>query len=173
MTHVQKVLRLRHEKTRIWIILRCPRGRFALTTALCGASSSYRPVRAMAVRKCSKFCQLFRVFRGSALFVRWVMHPYFSVGPSRQRRGTRVLPQRAGSSRKSWRIFFFVKKTPHYHRTGFEPQRASPFRSSQVKLILSPKQRAKPKTSARKTGSSMAFRKWVKAPRILGKAVRA
>ena len=127
MTHVQKVLRLRHEKTRIRIILHCPRGRFALTTALCGASSSYRPVRAMAVRKCSKFCRLFRVFRGSALFVRWVMHPYFSVGPSRQRRGTRVLPQRAGSSRKSWRIFFFVKKTPHYHRTGFEPQRASPF----------------------------------------------
>jgi len=28
-------------------------------------------------------------------------------------------------------------------------------KSSQVKLILSPKQRAKPKTSARKTGSSM------------------
>jgi hypothetical protein len=35
------------------------------------ASSSYRPVRAMAVRKCSECCKLFREFRGhAALFVR-------------------------------------------------------------------------------------------------------
>ena len=55
-------------------------GRFARTPALWGASSSYRPVRAMAVRKCSNYCcQLFRVFRGRALFVRGMMHPYFSV----------------------------------------------------------------------------------------------
>jgi hypothetical protein len=45
--------------------------------ALRGAPSSYCSVRAMAVRTCSKFCQLFRVFLGRALYVRGVMHPYF------------------------------------------------------------------------------------------------
>jgi hypothetical protein len=50
-----------------------------------GASSSYRPVRAMAVRKCPECCQFFRAFRGRALFVRGVMYPFFSVGPSWQR----------------------------------------------------------------------------------------
>jgi hypothetical protein len=34
------------------------------------------------VRKCSKCCQLFRAFRGRALFVRGMMDPYFSVGPA-------------------------------------------------------------------------------------------
>jgi hypothetical protein len=63
--------------TRIRVIQRCTRGRFAPTPALWGASSSYRPVRAMAVRKCSKCCQLFRVVRARALFVRGVMHPYY------------------------------------------------------------------------------------------------
>jgi hypothetical protein len=62
------------------------------------ASSSYRPVRAMAVRKCSKYCQLFRVFRGRVLFVRGIMLPYVSVGPSRQREALVWLPRRAGSS---------------------------------------------------------------------------
>jgi hypothetical protein len=84
--------------TRIRIILRYTRGRFALTPALWLASFSYRPVRAMAVRKCSKCCQLFRAFRGRALFVRGMIHPYFSVGPSRQREALVWLPQRAGSS---------------------------------------------------------------------------
>jgi hypothetical protein len=50
---------------------------FAPTPALWRASSSYRPVRAMAFRKCSKCCQLFRAFRVRALFVRGVIHPYF------------------------------------------------------------------------------------------------
>ena len=49
-------------------------------------------VRAMAVRKSSKCCQLFRAFRGRALFVRGMMHPYFSVGPSRQREALVWLP---------------------------------------------------------------------------------
>jgi hypothetical protein len=42
-------------------------------------------------------------------------------------------------------------------------------KSSQVKLILSPKQRAKPKTSARKTGSSMphCVARWVWLLRVL------
>jgi hypothetical protein len=35
---------------------------------------------------------------GRALFVRKMMHPYYSVGPPRQRRGTRVLSRRADSS---------------------------------------------------------------------------
>jgi hypothetical protein len=38
-----------------------------------------------------------------------------------------VLSRRAGSSGISWRIHSLVKKTLHRHRTGFEPQRASPF----------------------------------------------
>jgi hypothetical protein len=32
----------------------------------------------MAVRKCSKCCQLFRAFRRRALFVRGMAHPYYS-----------------------------------------------------------------------------------------------
>jgi hypothetical protein len=46
---------------------------------------------------------------------------------------------------------------------------ASPAASSQVKLILSPKQRAKPKTSARKTGISMphCVARWVWLLRVL------
>ena len=67
-------------------------------------------------------CQLFRAFRGRALFVRGMMHPYFSMGPPRQR-----LPRRAGSFGISWRIHSLVKKTLHRHRAGFEPQRASSF----------------------------------------------
>jgi len=116
--------------TRIRIIQRCTRGRFAPTAALWRASSSYRPVRAMAVRKCSKCCQLFRAFRGRALFVRGMMHPYFSVGPSRQREALVWLPRRAGSSGISWRIHSLVKKALHRHRAGFEPQRASSFMES-------------------------------------------
>jgi hypothetical protein len=56
--------------TRIQITQRRTRGRFAPIQALWGASSLYRPVPAMAVRKCSECCELFRVFRGRALFVR-------------------------------------------------------------------------------------------------------
>jgi hypothetical protein len=73
----------------------------------------------MAVRKCSKSCQLFRVFRGRALF---------------------LLSRRACSSEISWRIFSLVKKTLRRHRAGFETQRASPFR----KWIKSPKYSEKP-----------------------------
>jgi hypothetical protein len=69
---------------RIRIIQRYTRGRFAPTTALWGAYSSYRPVRAMAVRICSNCCQLFCAFRGRALFVRGMMHPCLAVGPSMQ-----------------------------------------------------------------------------------------
>ena len=61
---------------RIRIIKRCTRGRFAPTLGLWGAFSSYRPVRDMAVRKCSKCCQLFRAFRGRAFFARRVMRSY-------------------------------------------------------------------------------------------------
>jgi hypothetical protein len=68
------------------------------------------------------------VFRWRVLFLRGVMHSFFSVGPSRLKRGTRVLSRRAGSSGISWRILSLVKRTPHRHRAGFEPQRASPFR---------------------------------------------
>jgi hypothetical protein len=40
-------------------------------------SSPYRPVRAIAVYKCSKWCQLFRLFVERALFVRgWRIHIY-------------------------------------------------------------------------------------------------
>jgi hypothetical protein len=61
----------------IRIIQRCTQGRFAPAPALWRASSSYRPVRAMAVRKCSKCCQLFCAFLGRALFVRVMMHLFF------------------------------------------------------------------------------------------------
>jgi hypothetical protein len=53
--------------------------------ALLRTSCLYRPVRAMAVLRCSKCYQLFRAFRGRALFVRGMAHPYFSVDPPRQR----------------------------------------------------------------------------------------
>jgi hypothetical protein len=49
---------------------------FAPTPALWCFFSSYSPVRAMAVRKCSKCCQLFRAFRRRAFFVRGMAHPY-------------------------------------------------------------------------------------------------
>ena len=52
----------------------------------------------------------FHVFR-VCFFVRGVMHPFFSVGPSRQRGGIRVLLRRAGSSGISWRILSLLKKT--------------------------------------------------------------
>jgi hypothetical protein len=98
------------------------------------ASSSYRRVRAVAIRKCSKSFQLFRVYREV------VMHQYFSVHPSKQRRSRSFLSLRAGSSRISWRVLSLVKKTLHRNRAGLEPQHASP------------------------------FRKWVKASQILGEA---
>jgi hypothetical protein len=77
---------------RIRIIQRGTRGGFAPTPALWRAFSSCRPVRAMAVRKCSKSCQLFRAFLGRALFVRGMMHPYFSVGPSRRKEASVAAP---------------------------------------------------------------------------------
>jgi hypothetical protein len=52
---------------------------------------------------------------------------YFLVGPSRQKRGARVLSRRAGSSGISLRIFSLVKWTENSNRAGFEPQRASPY----------------------------------------------
>jgi hypothetical protein len=112
---------------RIRIIRRYIQERFAPAPALWGASSSYRPVRAIALRKCSKCCQLFRVFRGRALFVRGIIHPHVSVGPSRQRTANVWLLRRAGSSGIKWRIHSLVKKTLHRHRAGFEPQRALSF----------------------------------------------
>jgi hypothetical protein len=77
----------------------------------------------MAVRTCSKCCQLLRVFRARVLFVRIMMHPYFSVGPSRQREALVSCSRRAGSSGISWRILSLVKKTLRCHRAGFELQR--------------------------------------------------
>jgi len=74
----------------------------------------------------------------------------FSVDPSRQREALVWLPRRAGSFGISWRIHFVVKKTLHRHRAGFEPQHASPFMSSQVKLILSPKQKSKTRSKQKK-----------------------
>jgi hypothetical protein len=68
--------------TRIRLIQCGTRGRFAPTPALWGASSAYRPVRAMAFRRCSKCCQLFRVFRERALFVRGMIYPFFLVNLS-------------------------------------------------------------------------------------------
>jgi hypothetical protein len=62
--------------TRIWIIQRCTRGRFAPAPALWRASFLYHPARAMAVRKCSNCCQVFRAFLCRALFVRGMAHPY-------------------------------------------------------------------------------------------------
>ena len=119
-------------------------GVFAPTPALWRASSSYRPVRAMAVRKCLKCCQLFSCISCACAFVRGMMHFIFS-GPIELPSGGKKLglAQRAGSSGISWRILSLVKKTLHRHRAGFESQRASP------------------------------FMKWVKAPQILGEAVRA
>jgi hypothetical protein len=61
-----------------------------LSPILWRVSSSYRPVQAMAILKCLQCCQIFREFCGHALFVQLVMHPCFSVSPSRQRRGARV-----------------------------------------------------------------------------------
>ena len=80
----------------------------------------------------------------------------FSVGPSRQREALVWLPRRAGSSGISWRIYSLVKKTLYRHRAGFEPRRASSFMSSQVKLLLSPKQRAKPSASSTRTCTNAA-----------------
>jgi hypothetical protein len=89
----------------------------------------------MAVRKGSNRCQLFRVFRGRALFVRRMMHPYFSVGPSRQREAlVCCLDGLVCSPGISWRIFSLAKKTLHRHRAGFESQRASPF----MKIVKAP-----------------------------------
>jgi hypothetical protein len=106
------------------------------TPALWRAASSYRPVRAMAVRKCSKCCQLFLVFRGRALYVRGMMHPCILVGPSRQRRGLvscldgpALLESHVAFS--PWRRRIYIATVP----ACFEPQRASPFMFS---LVSSP-----------------------------------
>jgi hypothetical protein len=69
--------------------------------------------------------------------------PMLLSGPVEAEEGTSFLLRRAGSSEISWRILYSVKKTLHRHRAGFEPQRASSFRSR------------------------------VKVPKIIGKAVRA
>ena len=97
----------------------------------------------MKVRRCSRCCQLFRVFRARALFVREMIHPYFKVGLSRQTGGILVLSGRAGSLGISWRILSLEKMSLNRHRASFEPQRA------------------------------LSFMKCVKAPQILGEAVRA
>jgi len=90
--------------TRIRITQRCARGGFAPTPALWRAPSSYRPVRAMAVRMCSKCCQLLRAFLVRALFVRGMIHPYIFSELIEAEGGTSLLSRRAGSSGISWRI---------------------------------------------------------------------
>jgi hypothetical protein len=70
----------------------------------------------MAVRKCSACCQLFRVFRGRALFVQGVMHPYFQWAFGCP--GGMALLESHGA------FTLLMRKTLHRHRAGFEPQRA-------------------------------------------------
>jgi hypothetical protein len=87
----------------------------------------------MAVRKCSKCSQLFRVFRGRALFERGVDASIFAVGPLRQREALVCSPG------ISWRTLSLVEKTLRRHRDGFEPQRASPFMKRENPPIYSEK----------------------------------
>jgi hypothetical protein len=111
-------------------------------TALWVASSSCCSARAMAVRKCLKCFKLFRVFRERALFVRGVMRPYFQW--ARRGRGEALVSCLGELAKISWYILPLVMMAlRHYHRAGFEPHCASP------------------------------FKKWVNVPRILGEAARA
>jgi hypothetical protein len=57
------------------IIRTTQEGRLAQNTCFLGAFSAYYPVRAH-IPKSSKCYQLFSVFRGRALFVRGMLHPY-------------------------------------------------------------------------------------------------
>jgi hypothetical protein len=123
------------QMTRIRIIKRCTWGRFAPTPALWGASSSYRPVRAMAVRKCSKCFQLFSCISWACAFHAGGDASVFFSWLAEAEGGTSVLSRRAGSSEISLRILSLVKKTLRRHRAGFEPQRASSF----VKRVKGPK----------------------------------
>jgi hypothetical protein len=112
--------------TRIRIIQRCTRGRFA-PNRLCGKHLlhivPYGPWQFARVRNAASF---FVNFVGVRFFVWGVMHPHYSVGPSRQREALLwLLPRRAGSSGILWRIHSLVKMTLHRHRAGFKPQRAS------------------------------------------------
>jgi hypothetical protein len=66
----------------------------------------------------------------------------YTVGPPRQRRCTRLLSRRAGSSGVSWKTPSLVKKTLHRHRAGFEPQRALSFRKWVKSLRLGEAARA-------------------------------
>jgi hypothetical protein len=64
-------------------------------------------------------------------------------GPFEAEEGTGFLSRRAGSSGISLRFLSVVKMALYFHRAGFEPQRV------------------------------LSFMKSVKAPQVLGKAVRA
>ena len=93
-----------------------------------GASSSYRPVRVMAVSNVQNYSSLFVHFVGVRFMCGGGDSSIISVGSSRQRRGTHVLFRRAGSSGISWRIPPLAKKTLSRHRADLESQRALSFR---------------------------------------------
>jgi hypothetical protein len=78
----------------------------------------------------------------------------------------RALPQGGADGPREANLVFSAEGLPG---RGAQRALAAPAKSSQVKLILSPKQRAKPKTSARKTGSSMphCVARWVWLLRVL------
>jgi hypothetical protein len=113
---------------RIRVIQRRTRGRFALTPALWGAYSLYRPVQNMAVRKCSKRCQIFRVFHGRAFSVQGDAPMFLQT--DRRGRGKALVSCLGG-----W-LFWNIMAHPllgeednmRRHRAGFEPQRSLPFR---------------------------------------------
>jgi hypothetical protein len=80
--------------------------------------SSFRSVRAMAVRK-FEMQPYFREFHGRALFVWGMAHSYFSVGPQRQRTTHMWLPPGGLAL-----LEFYGASFP---RPSFELQCASPF----------------------------------------------
>ena len=100
--------------------------------------------------------------------------------PANHRRATTVVKE-VIAIRYSNKTGHFITKFFESHFAGKYPkliqkgikaaaaEAAVTAKSSQVKLILSPKQRAKPKTSAQKTGSSMphCVARWVWLLRVL------
>ena len=112
--------------TRIRIIQRCTRGRFAPHTGFVGSLYFISSRTGHGSSQVFEMLPAFSCISWACAF-RAVMHPYFSVGPSRQSEALVWLPRRAGSSGISRSIHSLVKKTLHRHRAGFEPQRASSF----------------------------------------------
>ena len=72
----------------------------------------------------------------------------FFSGPVEAEGGTSVLSRRVGSSEISRSTHNLVKKTLNRQRAGFEPQRASPFMSSQVNTL--PKAKSKTRSKQNK-----------------------